>query len=607
MTDPHDDEPDDEVLESLARALIEGTPVDWAAAEARAGDRAGLVRQMSILSEVATLHRSNLADAVSEASGAGDAASDQPLKWGHLTILERIGEGGFGEVFRARDRRLDREVALKLLNPGDAQADAQETIHEGRLLARVRHPNVLTVYGAEYVDGRVGVWTEFLHGRTLAQVVKAHGPFSPAEVIAIGIDLCRALAAVHEAGLLHLDIKAQNVMRTDDGRVVLLDFGAGHDVVARATIAPSDLRGTPLYLAPELWRKETPTPRSDIYSLGVLLYYLLTAAYPLEAASTEEIRDAQGAGRLRPLRLFAPDLPDALVRAVERALAHNPGARFESAAAFEQALSDVARPAGPTATGSTGLSPRLASVGVVLLVATLMGLGYLGRTSLTRNGSDAVRVGVSREKLPITCSGECRPSSDGRYIVRESANNITLWDMTTGKTRPVLASAGKGPERPAGGTAVLSSDNRTVAYAWRVAEGKYELRAADVESGDTRTVSAASSHQPWPNQWTQDGRHVLCLLERGDGRWAIAMIDVANGSERILASVSEVRPGYPSLSPDGRTATLDRVFSRQDWTILRCDCFGAGMLRNGPACRVPRYGVWSTEGGSHTGFESRLQ
>jgi serine/threonine-protein kinase len=198
--------------------------------------------------------------------------------WGHLQLLALAGQGGFGHVYRAWDSRLDREVALKLLpamrrRPSGGIVSA---ITEGRLLARVRHPNVVTAYGAEQIGDIVGLWMEFVHGKTLSELL-AHGvPFSVAEATGICLDLCAAVSAVHDAGVLHGDIKASNVMRTNDGRVVLMDFGS-----SRVKGDTSMAAGTPPYLAPEVLQGEAVTVRSDVYSLGVLLFHLVTDEYPV--------------------------------------------------------------------------------------------------------------------------------------------------------------------------------------------------------------------------------------------------------------------------------------------------------------------------------------
>src|SRR6185436_10488784 len=165
----------------------------------------------------------------------------------------------------------------------------------GRLLARVRHPNVVTVYGIDEHEGTVGLWMEWVEGLTLTQVLAARGLLGSHEAALIGIDVCRALAAVHKAGLLHRDIKAQNVMREPGGRIVLMDLGAG-EVRTERVSSELRLRGTPLYLAPEIFENKPATIASDIYSLGVLLYQLLTLRYPVEGDTFDAVEAAHASG-----------------------------------------------------------------------------------------------------------------------------------------------------------------------------------------------------------------------------------------------------------------------------------------------------------------------
>ena len=249
-----------------------------------------------------------------------------------------MGEGSFGEVYRAFDTGLHREVALKLLHEGQSPArQSARVLKEARLLARLRHPNVVIVHGAEQHDNRVGLWMEFIHGSTLEKLLKVHGPFAAGEAARIGQELCHALAAVHAAGLVHRDIKAQNVIRETGGRVVLMDFGAG-EWRDRAARGPSRLTGTPLYLAPEVLDGGRATARSDIYSLGVLLYHLVTNAFPVTGASLDDLRHAQREGKRTPLDDARHDLPDDFVRTIERAIDPDPSRRFSSAGAMLSAL-----------------------------------------------------------------------------------------------------------------------------------------------------------------------------------------------------------------------------------------------------------------------------
>jgi len=199
-------------FDRLAGDIVDGRALDWDTIEAQSDPaERGLLAELRVVATVAAAHRA--------------AASDLP-KWGLLRIVEEVGHGAFGVVYRAFDPQLARDVALKVMN--DA-AESREIVREGRLLARIRHPNIVTVHGADVHDGRAALWMEFVDGRTLEEVLHAHGPFGAGEAAVIGRTLCGALAAVHAAGLVHGDVKAQNVMREHGGRVVLMDFGAGND------------------------------------------------------------------------------------------------------------------------------------------------------------------------------------------------------------------------------------------------------------------------------------------------------------------------------------------------------------------------------------------
>ena len=201
---------------------------------------------------------------ITESRRKGRLAQADPLqiRWGPLVVLEKVGRGSFGDVYRAWDPRLDREVALKLIPEEASEAAGSPVVEEGRLLARVRHPNVLTVHGAERIDGRAGIWTEYVRGKCWPQEVARRGPLPADEAARIGADVCGALAAVHAAGLLHRDVKAQNVLRDATGRIVLGDFGTGVPFDEQAGVSDPQVAGTPLYLAPEVIEGRPATTRS---------------------------------------------------------------------------------------------------------------------------------------------------------------------------------------------------------------------------------------------------------------------------------------------------------------------------------------------------------
>ena len=292
---------------------------------------------------------------------------DEPLRvqWGPLVVLDKIGRGSFGDVYRAWDPRLDREVALKLIPENTSDSASSPVVEEGRLLARVRHPNVLTVYGAERIDGRVGIWTEYVRGETLAEEIARRGPVSAREATQIGIEVCRALGAVHAAGLLHRDVKAQNILRDSTGRIVLGDFGTGVEFDEHAGIAEPQVAGTPLYLAPEIFEHRQATVGSDLYSLGVLLYFLVTEDYPVRGGTFAEIRRAHSQGKRVSLRDARKDLPEAFVQIVEALLSAR-ARRLQTAASVESVLGD-----------SIATRRRWLQVGVAAIVIAMIASGAL--------------------------------------------------------------------------------------------------------------------------------------------------------------------------------------------------------------------------------------
>jgi hypothetical protein len=327
----------DQRLFSLAEAVANGGSIDWDAEEA------GVVteRQRQFLSRLRALERLvNLHTAPSSPErvrsqdgidNAGPSAS-RPEQWGPFHIRGRIGSGSFGSVYRAWDPKLEREVAVKLLDVD--RVDRQAVLREARLLARVRHPNVVHVYGADETGGVAGFWMELIEGHTLTQILQEQGPFGCGEAVAIGTTICRALSAIHLAGLVHQDVKAQNVMRERGGRLVLMDFGAG--VTADDKDPPR--WGTPHYMGPELFEGARASTRSDVFSVGVLLFHLVTGEFPSGGRTYHEVREWHQTADRRWLRDLRPDLPSQFHEAVDRALAPDPARRFGTAGELASAM-----------------------------------------------------------------------------------------------------------------------------------------------------------------------------------------------------------------------------------------------------------------------------
>ena len=374
-------------LESLAESVGDGAPIAWDAIEAQASEsERPIIHQLRVLESLAHLHRTLPPEGASAPRPAGQVRSSSAPAigtWGPLALLERLGGGTFGEVYRAWDAQLERDVALKVLR-GDAP-DASRLLNEARLLARVHHPNVVTVHGVDTYDGRAGLWMELIHGVSLEQVLASQGPFSAREAAVVGIDLCRALAALHAKGLVHRDVKAQNVLREAGGRIVLMDLGTGRDVDRGEPLA--GVAGTPLYLAPEIFTGGAASARSDIYSLGVLLYHLVTGEYPVRAVTFDGLEHGHAAQQAIRLRDARPDLPTAFVTAIDRALARDPGRRYASAGEFEADLARAIDARAPT--------PRRAVPGWALALAAtaLLALGLLAYRPWSAGPPAAVPAG----------------------------------------------------------------------------------------------------------------------------------------------------------------------------------------------------------------------
>lgn len=326
----------------LVEAVADGDPIDWERAREGTADPTQL-RSLALIDSVFREY--------TKAAGEVQARLSAPLipldsRWGPLRVLNRIGTGSFGQVYHAFDPTLERDVALKVLrDPPRKGPGVPEFLEEARRLARLRHPGVVTVYGVAVHNGLAGIWTELVPGRTLEAILDSDGVFPTDEAARVGIALCGALSAVHAAGLIHRDIKTQNVMREESGRVVLTDFGAMDERFDEQSAGPNGY-GSLLSVAPEILRGGRASPASDVYSVGVLLYRILSHRYPLLADSPRELLLALDRGRT-PLGEAAPSISPALGAAVDRALDPDPAPRFAGPNAMAQALQAALDPTLP--------------------------------------------------------------------------------------------------------------------------------------------------------------------------------------------------------------------------------------------------------------------
>lgn len=255
-------------------------------------------------------------------------------------LVERIDEGGGGEVWVARDERLERDVAIKLLGTGADAAFQERFALEARRAAVVQHPNVVTVFDQGQDGDDAYIVMELVRGRTLRDIVAERGALAPMEAARIVAQVADALDAAHAAGVIHCDVKPANVILDDRGTAKLTDFG-----VARAARGPAEheLVATARYVAPERVLGEPPTPASDVYGLGLVAYELIAGRSPFEAAGTEDLLRERLEAPPPSLRRARPEAGAEIDLVVAKAIAADPARRYQSAGAFARDLQGAVR------------------------------------------------------------------------------------------------------------------------------------------------------------------------------------------------------------------------------------------------------------------------
>ena len=264
---------------------------------------------------------------------------------GRYDVSRMLGAGGAAEVFLAHDKVLNRTVALKLLDRRlmFEGSFASRFEREACIAASISHPNVVTVYDlGRTEDGSPYIAMECVSGGTLKDLIESAGPMDARPAACIALEVSRALEEAHRHGLIHRDIKPQNVLMTDAGEAKVADFGVAKVTEATSSTDPGSLVGSIHYLSPEQASGQTLTPRSDLYSLGIVLYEMLSAARPFEAESWEEGPLTVANKRLtedpKPLKDRVPSVPSWLEQATMRLLARDPDERFADAAEVAEVL-----------------------------------------------------------------------------------------------------------------------------------------------------------------------------------------------------------------------------------------------------------------------------
>src|SRR3954451_23067697 len=258
---------------------------------------------------------------------------------GRYRAQKRLGSGGMAEVWCAEDEVLGRRVALKLLGSRyDEDDESRERFRrEAQAAAGLAHPNIVGIFDRAEWDGTPYIAMELVDGRTLKDLVRERGPLAPAAAVDIMVQILRALDYAHRRGIVHRDVKPQNVILDDEGRAKVADFGIARQGASEMTQTGS-IVGTVQYLSPEQAQAQPVDARSDLYSAGVMLYELLTGQVPFDAESPVSIALKQVSEPPVPASQLRPGLPPSLEAVVLRALEKYPARRFQTAEDFIAAL-----------------------------------------------------------------------------------------------------------------------------------------------------------------------------------------------------------------------------------------------------------------------------
>ena len=511
----------------------------------------------------------------------------------HFKILETLGQGGMGVVYKARDTQLDRLVAIKVLE-SNRIADSERKLRfaqEAKAASALNHPNIVTIYNIGCEDGVDFIVMEFIAGRTLDRVIP-RGGMKTAEVLDYGIQAADALARAHAAGIVHRDLKPGNIMITEEGQVKLLDFGLAklsdlHDATDAELTRPAApetedgrILGTVCYMSPEQAEARKTDARSDIFSFGAVLYEMTTGHRAFMGRSKISTLAAILQSDPKPAAELRPGLPRDLARIVERCLRKDPAWRYQSAADLKISLFDLQR---EIASGTSPLAPAAQAAqpkwrGMRLAATAVLGLafGAMGAWWLAAPGAIHTAPQVDVRPLTTFAGNESEPalSPDGKLIAfawdGPHQDNYDIYVRLVDGGNALRLTTDPAPDH----APAWSPDGERLAFLRDSAiylipaMGGVPRKLLEMPPGSLFENLAS----PTSISWSPDGRFLAFNSARG-GTPVIWIASAESGESHRASTAPE---GYymevsPAFSPDGRTLAYIRARDTYSRTVVLQD------------------------------------
>lgn len=560
-----------------------------------------------------------------------DPSLDPGHVFSHYRIVSRLGAGGTGEVYLAQDLNLDRYVALKIL-PRVLAEDPDRMrrfLQEAKSASSLNHPNLATIFEIGEAQGLRFIAMEYVEGSTLSHQLKGR-PLDPAEIVNIGIQLAAALEEAHSRGIIHRDIKLGNIMITPRGMVKVLDFGLAKalqpdepsspgditseitsEITTQAITDPGVVMGTVKYMSPEQASGRKLDTRSDIFSVGVVLYQLATGTAPFKGETSALIFDSILHKEPTSPARFNPEIPAELERVIAKALEKDRDLRYQTIADLKADLQRLKRDTeSGMHTAATGAAadakPRavvvLGMAGVLLLASVILGIVWFRSPRRAPRQDTAALVIKPFTTYP---GNEIHPalSPDGRQIAfcwnGEHEDNYDIYVKLVDAGAPLRLTTDPGnDEYP-----VWSPDGRYIAFTRHSGEA-FSFHIVPALGGPERKIADAfpARNELFPRylDWSPDGKFLaISDKSKPDEPFSLWLLSLENGSRRRLTSppAGSVGDTAPAFSPDGNTVAFIRTPSAAVRQIQFVPISG-GEPRSLPLrdLRYPRQPSWTADG-----------